>query len=131
MIDLIRSAIPLCALLALSFCGLQAQEISKNLLSKTWHLDKYADDEDYHPLPEEELGDYLHLREDMTFAARLEGEVESGTWMLNTNGAYLELKYANGEKDKLYIIYSTNRTLVLIYDIDEYREWELHYVSCS
>ena len=66
-----------------------AQKIDKNDLFNTWHLDKYADEEDYYKVPKIEQGDYINLKEDMTFELKTEGEIGKGTWMLNTNGTYI------------------------------------------
>ena len=119
------------AFLVLSMHGIYAQKIEKDNLLKIWYLDKYADEEDYYKVPKIEQGDYIHLKEDMTYEAQTESETGTGTWMLNTNGTYLELKGDNGDKEKIYILYSTVRTLVVMYDTDEYRELEAHYVSCK
>ena len=111
--------------------GIYAQKIDKNNLFNTWYLDKYADEKDYYKVPKIERGDYILLKEDMTFESISEGEMKKGTWMLNTNGTYIEVKHDNGELEKMYIVYVTSRTLVLMYDVDEYREFEAHYVSCE
>ena len=108
-----------------------AQRINKNELVNTWHLDKYADEEDYYKVPKIEQGDYIILKEDMTVESKTEGEIMPGTWMLNTNGNYIEIRHENGEKEKIYIVHATLRTLVLMYDMDEYREFEAHYVACK
>ena len=115
-------------LLSLHFT--HAQRIEKNHLFNTWHLDKYSDENDYYQVPKAEIGDYILLKNDMTFESKSEGEIGKGTWMLNTNGTYIEIKYENGESEKMYIHFSTSRTLVVMYDVDEYRELEAHYVSC-
>ena len=108
-----------------------AQNLEKSDLFQTWYLDKYGDENDYYEVPKWEKEDYMILKDDMTFEIKTEGEIGKGTWMLNTNGTYLEIKYDSGELEKIYIIYATSRTLVLMFDIDEYREMEAHYVSCS
>ncbi len=107
-----------------------AQKIDKNDLFNTWYLDKYADENDYYKVPKAEQEDYILLKDDMTFESKTEGEPREGTWMLNTNGTYIEIKYESGESEKMYIIYAASRTLVVMYDVDEYRELEAHYVSC-
>ncbi|MCG8319735.1 MAG: lipocalin family protein [Cytophagales bacterium] len=114
-----------------SMHGVYAQKIDKNDLFNTWHLDKYADEEDYYKVPKIEQGDYINLKEDMTFELKTEGEIGKGTWMLNTNGTYIEMKHDDGVLEKMYIVHATPRTLVLMYDVDEYREFEAHYVSCK
>ena len=119
------------ASLFLSMRSIYAQKIDKSDLLNTWHLDKYADEKDYYKVPKIEQGDYIILKKDMTVESRSEGEIRQGTWMLNTNGTYIEIKHDNGESEKMYIVYATSKTLVLMYDVDEYREFEAHYVSCK
>ncbi|MGB5818537.1 MAG: hypothetical protein WBG90_03565 [Saonia sp.] len=109
---------------------IHAQEIEKNDLFKTWYLEKYREDYSYYEPPTKEKSDYILLKEDMTFVSKSEGEIEKGTWMLNTNGSYIEIKDDTGEKEKIFILYSTSKTLVVLYDIDGIREMEVHYVSC-
>ena len=120
------------ALFSLFITGnLYAQKIDKEDLYRTWYLDKYSDAAEYYQPPKKEMGDYITFHKNMTFNAKSEGELSSGTWMLNTNGNYLELKYERNETEKLYIYFLSTRSLVLMYDIDEYRIWEVHYVSCK
>ncbi len=108
---------------------LHAQKIDKQDLYRTWYLDKYSDAEEYYLPPKKEIGDYITLRKDMTYEAQSEGVLDSGTWMLNTNGSYLELKGSSQETQKLYVYFVSPKSLVVIYDVDEYRIWEVHYVS--
>ena len=131
MIDNVKKMFVFTASLFLSIHGVYAQKIDKNDLLNTWHLDKYADEQDYYKVPKIERGDYFILRGDMTFESKTEGEMGKGTWMLNTNGTYIEIKHNNGELEKMYIVHSTPRALVLMYDEDEYREFEAHYVACE
>lgn len=131
MTDRTKKISLLLASLVLSMPGVYAQKIDKDNLFKIWYLDKYADEEDYYKVPKTEQGDYILLKEDMIFESKTEGEIQAGTWMLNTNGTYIEMRHDSGELEKMYIIYSTSRTLVLMYDVDEYRELEAHYVSCK
>ncbi|MEM9671034.1 MAG: lipocalin family protein [Cyclobacteriaceae bacterium] len=106
-----------------------AQKIDKHTLCQTWYLDKYSDEEEYYLPPKKEEGDYMTLRKDMTYEAQSEGTLSSGTWMLNTNGKYLELKDGNRKVEKLYVYFASDKSLVVVYDVDEYRIWEVHYVS--
>ncbi|MEM1136676.1 MAG: hypothetical protein AAGI07_12640 [Bacteroidota bacterium] len=127
----IQKVLLLAAFLALSVHFTYAQKFDKNDLFAKWQLDKYSDDESYYKVPKKEIGDYIHLKKDMTYESRSEGETSTGTWMLNTNGTYFELKDADGKKEKIYIHFSSSKTLVVMYDADEYRVWEVHYVSCK
>ena len=111
--------------------NLFAQKYDQADLYNTWYLDKYSDEEAYFQPPKKELGDYITFNEDMTFEAKSEGEINTGTWMFNTNGNYLELKSKNSKPEKLYIYFLSKKSLVVIYDVDEYRVWEVHYVSCK
>jgi len=109
-------------------CG---QEIDKKKLLGTWYLEKYRDDANYYPPTKKEKNDYILLERDMRYVAKTEGTIEKGTWMLNTNGAYIELKDPNGEREKMYIKYATPNTLVVLFDIEGIRELEVHYTSCN
>ena len=110
-------------------CQLFAQKISEDKLCTTWHLDKYSDAEAYYYPPAAELQDYLKLTPDKTYQTVSEGEEAKGTWMLNTNGSYLELKSDEGEVTRLYIQFLTDKSLVITYDEDLYRAWEVHFVG--
>lgn len=111
------------------FGSLYAQKIDKENLYRTWYLDKYSDEAQYYPPPKKEIGDYITLNADMTYTAITQGELDSGTWVLNTNGTYLELKSADDHIEKMYIYFLSTRSLVVVYDVDEHRAWEVHYVS--
>ncbi len=111
-----------------SLCA-YAQKISLEDLYAFWRLDKYSDEEQYYLPPKKEMGDYLHFNRDMTYTAVSEGEKSSGTWLLNANGKYIELRPVQGEKEKLYIHFLSNKSMVVTYDTDEYRIWEVHFVS--
>ena len=78
---------------------LSAQNWSKSGLTKSWQLEKYYEEGEYYPPEKNEVKDYFHFNPDMTFTALMEGETFKGTWMLNTNGAYIEIKYSTGELD--------------------------------
>ncbi|MEL6537836.1 MAG: hypothetical protein AAFQ98_20620 [Bacteroidota bacterium] len=109
----------------------QAQKIAQEDLYTTWQLDKYSDEEQYYAPPKKEIGDYIALKQDMTYTAVSEGEQEAGTWIFNANGGYVELKTEEGEKEKFYLHFLSGRTMVVTYDTDEYRVWEAHYVSVN
>ncbi|WKN42072.1 hypothetical protein [Tunicatimonas pelagia] len=111
-----------------SFNGF-AQKINQQDLYQTWTIDKYSDDETYYAPPKKERGDYMTLKADGTYVAVLEGERNTGSWMYNANGQYIELMYSNKEQEKLYIHWLSDKSMVGTYDTDEYRIWEVHYVS--
>jgi hypothetical protein len=115
--------------LTLIAINLSAQKINQEDLYATWHLDKYSDAEQYYHLPKKEIGDYLSLNQDMSYTAVSEGEMSNGSWFYNTNGKYLELKSEDKTKEKIYIHFLSNNSMVVTYDSDEYRVWEIHYVS--
>ena len=117
--------------LVLSAGPVLAQQIDRSHLLSRWCLDKYSDEADYYKVPRIEQEDFLRFNKDMTFEARTEGEPSTGTWMLNTNGTYLELRHKDGTLEKIYILFLTSRSLVLMYDTDEYRAWEVHYTACT
>ncbi|MEO0333999.1 MAG: hypothetical protein AAF223_20380 [Bacteroidota bacterium] len=110
---------------------LHAQKFEKEDLYRTWCLDKYSDEEAYYEPAKKEVGDYISLKKDMTYEIKSEGELDTGTWMLNTNGNYLELKGEEGKAEKLYLYFLSTQSMVFTYDVDEYRIWEAHYVSCK
>lgn len=105
-----------------------AQKLKEDQLYSTWYLDKYSDAEAYYHPPTAELQDYLTLTRDKTYQSRAEGGQSEGTWMLNTNGNYLELKSTEGETTRIYVQFVTDKSLVVTYDDDLYRAWEVHYV---
>ena len=107
----------------------QAQNIAKGDLLKTWHLEKYREDAKYYGPPTVEQGDYILLKKDMTFVSKTEGKMDKGTWMLNTNGSYIEMKDGDGKIEKMYILYSTSKTLVVVYELDDMSEMEVHYTA--
>ncbi len=106
-----------------------AQKINQEDLYTFWYLDKYSDEEQYYHPPKKEAEDYLAFNQDMTYTEVSEGKKSHGTWLLNTNGKYIELLSGEGKKEKLYIYFLSNRSMVVAYDSDKYRLWEVHYVS--
>ena len=120
-------------LIVFSLVSLSAhtQKINQDDLYTFWHLDKYSDEEQYYHPPKKEAEDYLGFNRDMTYTVVSEGKKAHGTWLLNTNGKYIELLSGEGKKEKLYIYFLSNRSLVVAYDADKYRLWEVHYVSLN
>lgn len=118
-------------LLLLSLVSLSsyAQKINQEDLYTSWYLDKYSDEAQYYLPPKKEAEDYMVFNEDMTYTAVFEGQKSNGTWLLNTNGKYIELRPVKGEKEKLYIHFLSDKSMVVTYDTDEYHVWEVHYVS--
>ncbi|WP_422858484.1 hypothetical protein ACOKFD_14035 [Flagellimonas sp. S174] len=106
-----------------------AQKINQEDLYTTWLLDKYSDEEQYYLPPKKEVGDRLTFKQDMSYTVVSEGKKSNGTWLLNTNGKYIELLSDKGKKEKLYIHFLSNKSMVVTYDTDEFRIWEVHYVS--
>ncbi|MEM1321721.1 MAG: hypothetical protein AAGG75_15795 [Bacteroidota bacterium] len=113
----------------LLFLHASAQTINPLALYNTWKLDKYSDAEEYYLPPQKEMKDYISFRKDSTYKAVSEGQAVEGSWILNTNGQYIELKATNGKKEKLYLHFLSDQSMVVTYDTDEYRIWEVHYVS--
>ena len=105
------------------------QKINQDDLYTFWHLDKYSDKEQYYHPPKKEAEDYLAFKKDMSYTAVSEGKKSHGTWFFNTNGKYIELLPVAGEKEKLYIYFLSNRSMVVAYDTDKFRSWEVHYVA--
>jgi len=98
-----------------------------NMLFNMWHLNTYIIDGESHLPSKKEKDDYILFEEDMTFTSKSEGKVEEGTFLLNTNGGYVFMINKKGEKIKAYINSISESSLVLLYDIDEIRDVEVHY----
>ncbi|MEM9681063.1 MAG: hypothetical protein AAF901_12145 [Bacteroidota bacterium] len=121
--------IVLLLLLFLISLSTYAQKVSQENLYRTWHLDKYSDEEQYYFPPKNEMTDSITLNTDMTYQLVSEGEPETGSWLFNANGKYVEFRSEKGRKEKFYIHFLSSRSMVVTYDTDEYRIWEVHYVS--
>ncbi|MEM8508677.1 MAG: hypothetical protein AAF717_12645 [Bacteroidota bacterium] len=106
-----------------------AQKINQEDLYTFWHLDKYSDEEQYYFPPKKEAEDYLAFEMDMSYTEVSEGVKNNGTWFFNTNGKYIELRSGAGEKKKLYLHFLSDKSMVVTYDTDAFRSWEVHYVS--
>ena len=106
-----------------------AQKINETDLYQTWIIDKYSDDESYYAPPKKEMGDYIEIRLDGSYVSVFEGESGSGRWIYNANGKYIELIDSKEGREKLYIHWLSDKSMVGTYDTDEYRIWEVHYVS--
>ncbi len=106
-----------------------AQKINPDDFYGTWRLDKYSDAEQYYHPPKKETGDYITLNEDMTFITVSEGEKTKGTWIYNTNGQYVEFREEKGKREKIFIHFLSEISMVATYDTDEYRTWEVHFVN--
>ena len=109
--------------------SMYAQKINPENLYTTWQLDKYSDEEEYYLPPKKEIGDYISLNSDMTYKALSEGQISEGSWIFNANGKYIELKEKKGKKEKFYIHFLSDKSMVVTYDTDAYRIWEVHYVA--
>ncbi|UOY08033.1 copper resistance protein NlpE [Muricauda sp. SCSIO 64092] len=121
------------SLLVVMLCtvGSYAQKINQEDLYAIWHLDKYSDDESYYFPPKKEAEDYLSLNRDGTYVSVSEGKQGDGTWIFNANGKYIELESKAGKKEKFHIHFLSGKSMVVTYDTDEYRIWEVHYVSSN
>ena len=106
-----------------------AQKINPENFYTTWQLDKYSDEEEYYLPPKKEMEDYISLHPDMTYQSVSEGKMSEGSWIFNTNGKYIELKDKEEKKEKFYIHFLSDKSMVVTYDTDEHRIWEVHYIS--
>ncbi|WP_245584993.1 lipocalin family protein [Psychroserpens burtonensis] len=102
-----------------------------NLLFNKWHLETYKIESKLYPPNKKEKDDYILFKKDMTFTSKSEGKEDEGTFILNTNGAYVVMSDKNGEKIKAYIISISNNSLILKYDINEIKDVEVHYNSAN
>ena len=118
-------------LIMLGTVGSYAQKINQEDLYTTWYLDKYSDDANYYLPPKKEAKDYLSFKNDGTYVSVSEGEQDQGTWIFNANGKYIELESKAGKKEKFHIHFLSGKSMVVTYDTDEYRIWEVHYVSSN
>jgi hypothetical protein len=98
-----------------------------DLLLHSWTLDSYVVEGKKYPPGRKEEEDYILFKEDMTYVSKSEGTEEEGTYILNTNGAYVLMIDGNGEKVKAYIISISKQSLILKYDFDEIKNIEVHY----
>lgn len=103
------------------------QQSETYMLFNTWFLETYKIDSKDYPPNKREKDDYIRFKDDMTYTSKSDGQEENGTYILNTNGAYVLMLDGNGKKVKAYIISLSKRTLVLKYDIDEISDVEVHY----
>ncbi|WP_024772621.1 lipocalin family protein [Aquimarina macrocephali] len=110
-----------------SIYNVKAQTIDKNSLLKKWDLDTYKIGVKKYPPSKKEKNDYILFKKDMTFISMSDGKMESGAWMLNTNGSYIMMTDDKKEKVKAHIVVLTSVNLVLRFDIKEIREIEVHY----
>jgi hypothetical protein len=118
--------------LIMSLMGqINIEQSQTNMLFNTWYLETYKiEGKDYPPIKKEK-GDYILFNEDMTFVSKSEGKEENGTFMLNTNGAYVLMIDDNGERVKAYIVSISERSLILKYDIIEISDVEVLYNSTN
>ena len=98
-----------------------------NMLFNTWVLETYKIDSKDYPPNKREKDDYIRFKDDMTYTSKSDGQEENGTYIQNTNGAYVLIPDEKDEKIKAYIISLLKRTLVLKYNIDEISDVEVHY----
>ncbi|AFU70362.1 hypothetical protein P700755_003785 [Psychroflexus torquis ATCC 700755] len=105
------------------------QQSETNMLYNTWFLDTYKIESMEFPPNKREKGDYILFNEDMTYTSTSEGNVEEGTFILNTSGAYVLMVDEKGDKVKAYIISISKNSLILKYDINEISDVEVHYNS--
>ncbi len=103
------------------------QSIKKEQLLNTWKLNTYVIKGKKYPPTKKEKHDFISFKSDMSFVSKTEGKEEQGTFMLNINGSYVELIDAYNNKLKATITSLTQEKLVLIFDIKELREVEVHY----
>jgi lipopolysaccharide export LptBFGC system permease protein LptF len=126
MNNTIKTLVFACLIFIVNLSG-AAQTINKNALTNMWKLDTYMINGKNYTPSKKEKNDFICFNDDMTFVLKSEGKEEKGTYMINTNGAYIEMIDNNNERLKAYIILITKEKLVLVFNIKELREVEVHY----
>ncbi|PIE49036.1 MAG: hypothetical protein CSA39_04770 [Flavobacteriales bacterium] len=116
-----------CLLIITMSCNSYSQQSKKDVLINMWHIDTYMFQGKKYPPSKKEKNDFIQFNKDMTFVSKSEGKDEEGTFIYNTNGAYIEMIDKHGGKLKAYIISITKKKLVLKFDIEELREVEVHF----
>ena len=107
--------------------GTYAQQGESDVFFNKWQLDGYVIEGKKYPPSKNEKDDFILFKDDKTFTSKSEGKEEEGTFILNTNGAYVLMMDKNREKIKAFIISRSDKSLILKYDIDEMRDVEVHY----
>ncbi len=124
------NALVITALLILTICNeTYAQQSDINQLCNMWHLETYIVNGKKYPPNKKERDDFILFTEDLNFTSKSESKQEEGTYILNTNGAYVLMIDKKGEELKAYIISITKNNLILKFDINEIRDVEFHYNS--
>lgn len=115
------------SLLIMACYGAKAQKISKKNLAKKWQLVGYQYGKTLHKPSSKERGDYILLRNNLTYVSVSEGKTEAGKWSFNANGKYIEFWDKNGYSMKFFVQALKTNRLVLKADDKEMREIDIHY----
>ncbi|OJJ19171.1 hypothetical protein BKI52_20375 [marine bacterium AO1-C] len=108
--------------------GAKSQQITKKNLTKKWKLVGYQYGKTMHKPSSKERGDYILLRNNLTYVSVSEGKTETGKWSFNTNGKYLRFWGKNGESIRFFVQALKTNRLVLKADIEDMRAIDIHYV---
>jgi len=108
--------------------GAKAQAINKKNLTKKWKLSTYRyGNTDYKP-SEKAQGDYIFLKDNLTYVSVDEGKMSAGKWRLNANGKFMTFWNKKGESMRFFIRALKTNRLVLRADIKDMQEIDIHYV---
>lgn len=118
-------------LLVVTCCGIKAQSINKKNLTKKWKLSTYTYGRTHYQPSKKEQGDYILLKNDLTYVSVEEGKVATGRWNLNANGKFITLWNKKGESIRFFIQALKLNRLVLKADLKDMREIDIHYVSAK
>jgi hypothetical protein len=109
--------------------SLNAQNISKTSLCKTWYLHHYKYVWlDYDP-EEKEKNDYIQFNKNMSYVSVDEGEKSTGKWELNAKAKFILMYDEKGKNIKLKIKKVNNSEFVFTIDIKELKGIEIYYTD--
>ncbi len=114
--------------LLLITCGLVfSQESIKDQLIGKWKINEYEVQGEFHQPTREDKGDYLFLKNDMSFESKSEGMLDFGTWNFLEKKKAIILTDANKNSLKVIIVKKETNSLILWYDEKDLKEILFHY----
>lgn len=114
-------------MLFLSGIFLFAQTLSKEALCKKWYLDHYEYLWIDYEVEENEINDYIHFFENMTYESVDEGEFSTGKWYFNSKSSFILMYDQSGESIKLLVEKLTENTFVFEIKHEELEGIDIYY----